>query len=81
MKFFLAIPPKEQSVQILRMKDGTQHKELTGHDGDVRSAIFSSDGRFVVTASDDHTARIWTRAQGAEQRYSKVLMERSLRPT
>ncbi len=29
------------------------------HDGPVRRAHFSRDGRYVVTASDDHTARVW----------------------
>ncbi|MCL4229663.1 hypothetical protein KJZ61_03140, partial [Candidatus Dependentiae bacterium] len=28
------------------------------HDGPVRSAQFSPDGRYIVTASDDNTARI-----------------------
>jgi WD40 repeat protein len=29
------------------------------HEGFVESARFSPDGKRVVTASDDHTARIW----------------------
>jgi len=32
---------------------------LEGHDRPVVSTAFSSDGRRVVTASDDGTARIW----------------------
>jgi WD40 repeat protein len=32
---------------------------LSGHEGDVRSAAYSPDGRFIVTASADRTARIW----------------------
>ena len=32
---------------------------LRGHQGRVHSAVFSSDGSHIVTASDDNTARIW----------------------
>ena len=34
------------------------------HDGEVNSAQFSADGRWVVTASYDHTARVWDAATG-----------------
>ena len=32
----------------------------------MKSAVFSADGRFVVTASDDQTARVWDAATGKE---------------
>jgi len=32
---------------------------LRGHEGDVNSAAFSPDGRYIVTASSDSTARIY----------------------
>lgn len=32
---------------------------LRGHRGALRGAIFSADGKRILTASDDHTARIW----------------------
>jgi WD40 repeat protein len=36
-----------------------QSVSLVGHNGSVNKVIFAADGRRVITASDDHTARIW----------------------
>ncbi|HTV78056.1 MAG TPA: protein kinase [Steroidobacteraceae bacterium] len=41
---------------------------LTGHEARVNYASFSPDGTRVVTASNDHTARIWDAASGLELR-------------
>jgi WD40 repeat protein len=40
-------------------------RELTGHLGDVRQLAFSRDGRALVTASSDRTARVWPLAEAA----------------
>ncbi|KAL2886164.1 Vegetative incompatibility protein HET-E-1 [Ceratocystis lukuohia] len=37
---------------------------LEGHDGGVTSVIFSSDGRRLVSGSDDKTAKIWDATSG-----------------
>ena len=39
---------------------------LSGHRGTVRSAAFSPDSRFILTASDDRTARVWDVKTGRE---------------
>jgi WD40 repeat protein len=39
---------------------------VLGHEGEVRSAAFSPDGKWVVTASLDNTARVWEAATGRE---------------
>ena len=41
---------------------------LRGHEASVYSAQFSADGRTVLTASDDGTARLWDVASGKELR-------------
>ncbi len=33
---------------------------LRGHIGPVNTASFSQDGQYIVTASDDHTTKVWT---------------------
>lgn len=37
---------------------------LAGHSGNVRSGMFSSDGRSILTASNDGSARLWNAADG-----------------
>jgi WD40 repeat protein len=39
---------------------------LTGHQDDVWDAVFSPDGKRVVTASSDKTARVWDTRTGSE---------------
>jgi WD40 repeat protein len=38
--------------------------QIMEHEGEVRSAQFSLDGRLVVTASKDYTARVWDATTG-----------------
>jgi WD40 repeat protein len=38
--------------------------ELKGHDGPVRDAVYSPDGRFIVTGGWDNTVRVWDAQTG-----------------
>lgn len=39
-----------------------------GHSQSLRAAAFSPDGRFIITGSDDKTAKLWDPATGVEVR-------------
>jgi WD40 repeat protein len=51
---------------LLDLDAGNRRVTFSGHSGHPRSAVFSGNGRFVVTASDDQTARVWEVATGQE---------------
>src|SRR5262245_32474108 len=57
----MRIAPTTQSEDALRqsLPEFHVHRVLRGHTADVRSAVWSLDGKLVVSASYDNTARIW----------------------
>ncbi len=54
-----------REVDLLDAQTGRIEHRLLGHSSTVTDAQFSTDGRYLVTASDDHTARIWNVRTGA----------------
>ena len=63
-KTFLAFG--KDGLGVLDVQTGKQLVTFGNLLGAVRSAVFSPNGRFVVTASDDQTARVWDAATGKE---------------
>jgi WD40 repeat protein len=69
-------PSVDASIQLGRAAYASSlEATLTGHTSDVASAFFSADGQRIVTASDDGTARVWSRGEGGAWR-SVVLDDR-----
>ncbi|HEY4424404.1 MAG TPA: hypothetical protein VGN10_09370 [Pyrinomonadaceae bacterium] len=59
-----AAAPQEKERKILEPEGIIT---LSGHTADINSVAFSPDGRFVVTASADGTARVWDAATGVSR--------------
>lgn len=47
------------SIKLWDVATCKKCKEISGHDGWVKSASFSSDGKMIVSASGDNTIKIW----------------------
>jgi WD40 repeat protein len=66
----LSIVPAEQPAQFLirlwNIETRVEARAFTGHLAAVTGVAFLSDGRSMVSASDDGTLRLWNLADGAE---------------
>lgn len=49
----------DQTTKIWCAEKGEQLLDLTGHQGEIVSINFSSDGDKVITGSFDGTAKVW----------------------
>jgi WD40 repeat protein len=55
---------------------GPLRRTLVGHQGAVRAAAATPDGRRIVSAGDDGTVRIWDLARGEERHFVSLPSER-----
>ncbi|MBV9123333.1 MAG: protein kinase, partial [Planctomycetes bacterium] len=69
-KLVLESSPNRVAV-LADAETGKQMAVLRGHDAEITSACFTSDGQQVLTASLDGTARLWDAGPAAE--YGRVL--------
>ncbi len=56
---FIAAGTLKQTVAVWEVKDLKKVFELAGHQDRIGSVLFSPDGSWLVSASDDSTLRIW----------------------
>jgi WD40 repeat protein len=61
----LLLAVSDATVRIVPLSGGGRPLILRGHEGPVYSADFDRDGRRVVSASADHSARVWDVARAA----------------
>lgn len=54
-----------------RLSDGECLLTLQGHTGKLHSVAVSPDGAYIVTASEDKTARVWRLSNGEHLRTLK----------
>lgn len=54
----------EKGLGLIDLATGRDVRRFEGHTGPVTSAVFSSDGKRVLSCSDDGTARLWDAANG-----------------
>jgi RNA polymerase sigma factor (sigma-70 family) len=50
---------REPVVRVFEIASGKERLKLEGHAGQIRSLVFSADGRTLVSGSEDTTALVW----------------------
>ncbi len=55
--------PRGHNIEIWNLERKRRVARLLGHDGAIQTLVYGLDGRLLLTASDDGTARLWDVAQ------------------
>ena len=56
----LAVASDDGLVSLWNTETGEQRGQHIEHGGTLNDVTFSPDGKFIATASDNHTAKIWS---------------------
>jgi hypothetical protein len=59
-------PAREDQANVFDAMTGDSRPRMRGHDGWITGVDFSRDDRFLVSASEDTTARVWEVATGIQ---------------
>jgi WD40 repeat protein len=63
------------------VQTGEEVRRFIGHSNQVRDVSFSPDGQYILTASNDNTARLWLTDLNDTIRAVCALLTRDLTPT
>lgn len=81
---YVAIACNDSFVHIYNIKTGKFTHKLVGHSNGVITCKFSTDEKFLITSSHDHTCRVWNVKTSQEQfkfLFPSELFDASLSPT
>ena len=64
----MLITSDDNTARLWDIQENKEILQFSGHIGLIWTAVFSSDGKYVATASADGTARLWDAQTGQELR-------------
>ena len=63
-KVFIATGSRDKLIKLWDAKEGRQVITFAGHDNWVRDVIFHPNGKYLLSASDDKSIRVWDLTTG-----------------